>query len=471
MSVEFGVGSAENWSMSERPTAVGAGDRLVFANVYDTYAAHLFDYCKGILRDPAAAANAVQDTLIAADNLVGKLRDHEQLPVWLYCLARLQCMSERGQRSETTAADDSGADYDFGEEYFDGPGTADAEPEIADDGADGPDGETLLVVRAAFDGLTGRDREVLSLAFRHGVDNAGIGVTLGVSTGRARALVSGASTRFEKSAAVVAMLSRGWASCPVLEGMVGSWNPASSRLTPHLLDRLIRHIGSCGNCSQRRGYTVFRPDLLGAVPLAIPPAELRFRITSTAADPAAESYRRKVVHRIGNLYEDGFPMQAVQRHSLPVVLAASLAVLVVLIAGGALLYKLTFAAPAALSAATGAAAGPSSTSAASSAPSSGHARKSRAPRHVLAPLPALFGPSPAPAGVPPVPLPHPSKHSPSPRPTHSRSPSPSPSPSRHTATPTPTPTPTPTTPTPTPTTPTPTPTTPTPTPTTPTPLP
>ena len=448
MSVDFGVGSAEDRDTPERPRA---GDRRVFAHVYDTYAPHLFDYCAGVLRNPAAAANAVQDTLIAADTQIGKLRDYERLPVWLYAIARRQCTSEQASRAEAATADEYDNEYDLSEEYFDsagfdddagfdsagwagpdwsragldGAGFDDAESGTGGAKAQGHDIQTLLVVKAALNGLSDRDREVLNLAFRHGVDDAGIAATLGISAGRAHALVSSASTRFEKSAAVVAMLSRGWARCTVLADIAGGTDPAIPRLTPSLLERLTRHIGSCGSCSQNRGYKVFSPDLLGTVPLATPPAALRFRITSTAADAKAESYRRRVVRRIGSLDKDGFPVQSARQRSMTIAMAASSAALVVLIVGGAVLYKHTFASPAHPRATAAAAA--SGTAPSSSSPSSAaHARRI-AHRQALSPFPGgLFGPSPGPAGVPPIPSPSSSGTSPSPKPKHSRSPSPPP---------------------------------------------
>ena len=453
MPVEFDATSAEDWSMSEAP---GAGDRRVFANVYDTYAVHLFDYCMVILRNPGAAANAVQDTLIAADTQIGKLRDYEQLLVWLYSIARRQCLAELARPSQAATPGELSAEYDFSEEYYDDADLFGAEPDSL---AGEQDRETLRVVRTALDGLSDRDREVLNLAFRHGIDDAGLGATLGVSTSRVRALVSRAGARFEKSAAIVAMLGQGEVSCPVLDDITESWDPASPRLTPILLKRLTGHIGACSNCSQRRENTVFGPDLLGAVPLAIPPSTLRFRITNTAADARAESYRRRVARQIGDLDKDGFPASAGMQRGMTVAMAASSAALVVLIIGGALLYKLTFGTPVGFSGATGATARANGAAPASSSQnSSAHARRSRTPRHVLVPVPGLFGPTPAPAGAPPVPLPH--STSPKPKPTRA-SPSPSPSPSGHSPSPTPTPTPTTPTPTPTPpdtTTPTPTPT-------------
>src|SRR5712692_3426371 len=76
-------------------------DRQAITNQYDTYAAALFDYCEGILRNRAAAADAVQDTLVTADVQISKLRDPGRLRVWLYCIARRQCLSELPRGSET----------------------------------------------------------------------------------------------------------------------------------------------------------------------------------------------------------------------------------------------------------------------------------------------------------------------------------------------------------------------------------
>jgi RNA polymerase sigma factor (sigma-70 family) len=455
VSTDFGIGSAENQGMFEGP---GAADRHPLAHVYDTYGEHLYDYCAGVLQNPATAADAVQDTLIAADTQINKLRNYDRLRVWLYCIAHRQCMGLLADRAEMTASDQLGGEYP----RTAGRGTRSQSP------AQGSETDTLLVVTAALDGLSESDREVLNLVFRHGIDGEDLAAVFSVSPVQARALVSGASARFEKAASVVVTLSRGWTSCPELEGIVGFWDPASPQLTPTLLDRLTEHIDSCDTCGPNRNYTAFGPDLLGTVPLLIPPAMLRRQITNAALDPEAESYRSFVVDRLGPLDNDGFPVQPRARRGLALVIAASAAALLVLVAGGALLYQHTFAAsPASSSAAAGVAAAPGTSTdsaPASSAPAgtSPAAPPATTPPAGLFPLPGSNPPVPLPP--PPVPTPTPPRHSASPTPSpphHTKSPHPTPSPT--------TPTPTPTTPTPTPTTPTPTPTTPTPTPTTPTP--
>jgi RNA polymerase sigma factor (sigma-70 family) len=453
MSVEFGGDSAEVWSVGQAPRDA---DRQVITNLYDTYAAHLFDYCVTILQNPAAAADAVQDTLIAADAQIGKLRDPERLRVWLYCIARRQCLSDLPRGSETITPDEIFAGYRV---------TIDANTgdfEFPDVDSEALARETLLVVTTALRGLSGEDQEVVSLAYRHGIGGADLATVLGITGRRAAALLSGATMRFEESADTVTVLRAGLGACPVLETIVGEWDPASPRLTPELRRRLTRHISSCDDCSRSRG-DIFGPELLGAVPLAILPAEFREQVTRTVFGTEPGSYRRSVVRRAGKLGDDGFPVQAPGRSNLPKAMAAS-AALVVLVVGGVMFHELTSASAVGskTTAATAVTTSPTSAPASTSA-SVPAVQKKHNGRHAPRPFPGQLGPIPGTTSVMPVP-----PTSPSPSPTRSRKPSPSPS---HSKKPSPSPSPTPTTPTPTPTTPTPTPTTPTPTPTTTTPTP
>ena len=89
MSAEFGGGSTEDQPMAQ--ATQDAGQRVI-ADLFYAFAAYLFDYCEGLLRDPDKAADAVRDTLILADAEIGKLRDPDRLRVWLYSIARRQCL-------------------------------------------------------------------------------------------------------------------------------------------------------------------------------------------------------------------------------------------------------------------------------------------------------------------------------------------------------------------------------------------
>jgi len=422
MSVEFGGGSAEVWSVGQAPREA---DRQVITSLYDNYAVHLFDYCTGVLRDPAAAADIVQDTLIAADAQIGKLRDPERLRVWLYCIARRQYLSDLPRGAQTPAPDDL-----FAEQV--GPPDADtAEFEFPDVDAEALAKETLLVVAAALGGLSDQDQEVVSLVFRHGIVGADLAAVLGTSGRRAAALLASASTRFEESADAITVLRACWAACPTLETIVGEWDPASPQLTPELRKRLTRHIGSCDECARGRG-DIFGPELLAALPLAVLPAELREHVTRTVFDTEPGSYRRSVARRIGKLDDDGFPIQSQAGRNLPKVMAVS-AALVVLIVGGVMFHELTSASAVGSKPAAAVASNsptPASASASVSLPTVG---KSHGRRHRSKPSPGQLGLIP-PGPVLPVPAPSPTasptpSHAkkPSPKPTHTKKPSPSPS--------------------------------------------
>ncbi len=438
MSVEIGGGSAEVWSAGQAPREA---DRQVITNLYDTYAVHLFDYCAGVLRNPAAAADAVQDTLIAADAQIGKLRDPERLRVWLYCIARRQCLSDLPRGAETSTPDDLFA------RQAGPPDAVTAKYEFPDIDAGALAKERLLVVAAAAGGLSDQDQEVVNLAFQHGIAGADLATVLGTSGRRAAALLSGASARFEDSADAITVLRARWAVCPVLKTIAGDWDPASPKLTPELRKRLTRHIGSCDDCAMSRG-DILGPELLGALPLAALPGELRKQITRTVFDTEPDSYRRSVARRIGKLDDDGFSVLLQARRNLPKAMAAA-AALVVLIVGGVMFHQLT-SASAVGSKATAALAtnspAPASASASVSLPT---VQQSHRRRHAHKPL---LGPTPGPTGVLLFLTPTPSPTA-SPKPSHSTKPSPTPSPSTTSpSTTSPTPSPSTTTPTPTPTT-------------------
>src|SRR6266567_1270258 len=72
--------------------AIVAGDPAGLAEAYDRYAMPLYSYCRSILREPADAADAVQDTFLVATAKVRDLRDPARLRPWLYAVARNECL-------------------------------------------------------------------------------------------------------------------------------------------------------------------------------------------------------------------------------------------------------------------------------------------------------------------------------------------------------------------------------------------
>jgi RNA polymerase sigma factor (sigma-70 family) len=456
MSVDHG-GSTEE----QRAEAPRDSGRHVFAHLYESYAASLFDYCDGLLLDTLAAVDAVQDSLVATDAQVGSAPGPEELRLALYSAARQECLNQLGGgraklsgRAETTTLDDLGAavpDY-----------------EVA-----GPTGETVLILRAALDRLSERDREVLNLTFRHRLNEVDLAAVIGVPPRRARALLSEASLNFDHSAPVVAVLRaavrEGRARCPELAGMLKGRDLATFPLTPQFASKLARHLESCAACALSRGDRAFSAEQISEIPLAIPPGRLRLRISRTAL--AVGSYRRTVASRPdkqdkprkGDQGNPPVPLRP--RRGLPKVMLLSSVTLIALAVPTAILYRMTadpaHAPPAA--AVKTVAASPSPTPAASTAITpeiDGPARLHRHKHHrVKPPLPGVLvssrlGELPSPltgAGDTPKPL---NSGSPARGPGGSSAPQRSSSPatsSPTTSAPAPTPTPATTTPAPTPT--------------------
>jgi RNA polymerase sigma factor (sigma-70 family) len=83
--------------------AIVAGDPDGIAEAYDTYAMPLYSYCRSLLREPADAADAVQDTFLIATAKLGGLRKPDKLRSWLYAVARNECY-RRLRSAEATSA-------------------------------------------------------------------------------------------------------------------------------------------------------------------------------------------------------------------------------------------------------------------------------------------------------------------------------------------------------------------------------
>src|SRR6266568_336985 len=72
--------------------AIVAGDPAGLGEAYDRYAVPLYAYCRSMLREPADAADAVQDTFVIAVSKLTRLRDPERLRAWLFAVARNECL-------------------------------------------------------------------------------------------------------------------------------------------------------------------------------------------------------------------------------------------------------------------------------------------------------------------------------------------------------------------------------------------
>jgi DNA-directed RNA polymerase specialized sigma24 family protein len=277
MSVESGGGCTGDDRTAE---ALRSAGHYVFSHLYENYAARLFDYCVGILRDELAAVIAVEDTLVAVDEQISVLPDPGQLRVLLYSTARRDCLNKLPRHRVTP----------LGESETAAQGGFAAEQAAPDEEADADDAPILA---AALGRLTDSDQEVLSLAYRHGIQGADLAAVLDVSPRRARMMLADARGRFRKAAAA------------------------------------------------GRGDRVLEPEMIDVLPLVRPPLTLRLRISL-----ALGSYRRADADLTSASGAHVVRVRHAAPHRAPqrmVVLALGLVMLAVL---GAVLYRFVLTSPA-----------------------------------------------------------------------------------------------------------------------------
>ncbi|HZQ30243.1 MAG TPA: sigma-70 family RNA polymerase sigma factor [Mycobacterium sp.] len=267
-----------DWDVASDADLVGAavaGDRRAFAAIYDRYADRLYDFCVGFVRDRDAAADCVQDVFCTAATQLGKLNDPDKLRSWLYAVARneaLRCL--KGRRREQ-------AYEQIPEETSDEP-----EPDTM-----AARGELAELIAQAAGGLSDRDRSVLDLTYRHGLDGPELARVLGVSAGSANRMVSRLRSTVEHSLGALLVARRSHKSpqgCPELREILAGWD---GKLNVLMRKRIARHIDSCSICDADRRRLVTPAALLGGAPVFIPAPEwLRDRtlnqiqLTSTTSD-------------------------------------------------------------------------------------------------------------------------------------------------------------------------------------------
>ena len=282
---------------SELVAAIVAGDPEGLAEAYDKYASPLYTYCRSLLREPADAADAVQDTFVIAASRLAGLRDRDRLRPWLYAVARNECR----RRMRESAA-----------EVISAP---DEVPEVTDEsaevGTDAEREELRTLLRSAVRGLNSGEQDLIELQLRQGLEAGEIADVLGVSRNHAHALLSRARDQLETSLGALLVARTGREDCAALMTMLADWD---GQLTVLMRKRLNRHIEQCPVCDERRRRELAPAMLLGLAPLAaVPviaaPAGLREQVLRLidSDTPAAVAHRASVLQRTTPFGHHGFP--------------------------------------------------------------------------------------------------------------------------------------------------------------------
>ena len=147
----------------------------------------------------------------------------------------------------------------------------------------GPDmvagpGELVRLVACAAGGLSDRDRELLELSYRHGLDVGELAMVLGVTPGDANARVLRLRQTVGRCLGplLVALgVRNGRHACPELADILTDWD---GEFSDPVRRRIGRHIDFCPTCARERRQRVNPRALLGGAPAFLPaPDWLRSR--------------------------------------------------------------------------------------------------------------------------------------------------------------------------------------------------
>jgi hypothetical protein len=125
--------------------------------------------------------------------------------------------------------------------------------------------------------LSDRDRAVLELAFRHGLNGPDLAQALEVTAATANTIVKRLRDTIERSlgALLVSRRVRNSGGCHELELILDGWDGSFNVL---MRKRISRHIESCDICDEQRSRLVTPAALLGTAPVFVPaPGWLRER--------------------------------------------------------------------------------------------------------------------------------------------------------------------------------------------------
>ncbi len=282
---------------SEVVAAVVAGDPRGLAEGYDRYASPLYSYCRSLLREPADAADAVQDTFVIAASRLAELRDRNRLRPWLYAVARNECLRRLRARTVQVAT------------------PLDEMPDVTDTSAD-VSGEAerddlRRLLRSAVRGLNTGEQDLIELQLRQGLDAAEIAAVLGVSRNHAHALLSRARDQLEISLGALLVARSGREDCVGLNTMLQDWD---GQLNVLMRKRINRHIENCPVCEERKKRELAPALLLGLAPLAalptaaLPPGLREHVLRLASSDmPDAAAHRASVAQRTEPFGHHGFP--------------------------------------------------------------------------------------------------------------------------------------------------------------------
>lgn len=241
------------------------GERDAFGELYERYSARVYDFLLRMVREPAEAADLAQETFVRAMRSLSVERAGKaEFATWLFTIARNLALT-RMERAKRTTPLVTG-DEDESEYYALDAELLDNDPERMAQA-----GEIVALVWAASEALEPKQRTLLDLHVRQGLDSAEIAHVLGVSKGNAYTMMSRLKDTFESAVAGLVMFRSGRRACDELNALLE--RNGATQMTPEVRKLIERHTDACATCQGKRRELVSATALLRAlVPLPLMPA-------------------------------------------------------------------------------------------------------------------------------------------------------------------------------------------------------
>ena len=223
--------------------AARSGNRVAIRTIHDTYCGRLFDHCSAVLRDPDTAGEVLSETFMLAFVELHRLADPEQLEPWLYALARDQMLYRPRSRL-------------FPSER----GAVDVLPTEA---------RNRALAWEAVSWFDRRERILLDLSLRQGLDGTGLAAATGTSVAHARKLAASVGRKADRMIGAW-LVARTGTGCPQLEQV------PEHALDPRItMRRVTQHVDRCHRCRSARRELPHATELIASVPAEREPRELR----------------------------------------------------------------------------------------------------------------------------------------------------------------------------------------------------
>ncbi len=202
---------------AELAVAAAGGNRAALSAIYDRYADTLYELCRVILRDPHEARDALQDTFVIAATRMGGLRDPERLKPWLCAIARRESIRRSSKRARNRPSHDEGLDVPVTDDTV----TAGAEAD-----------ETAALVWAAAESLTERERSLLVLNVRQGLEGAELADAAGLPGATASVVLTRAKSQLALAVRTMLLIRNGRSMCTELAAIAPSGARRARRTHP-----------------------------------------------------------------------------------------------------------------------------------------------------------------------------------------------------------------------------------------------